>query len=82
MGDLWRVSTWGTGQTITWHDGLTAGYASYFGLDREHGRAVIVLSNVGNPATTDLGVNLLAGMTSGIRARPAPARARTGYVTR
>ena len=60
VGNLWRVSTWGTGQTITWHDGLTAGYASYFGLDRERGRAVIVLSDVGNPATTDLGINLLA----------------------
>jgi hypothetical protein len=34
--------------------------SSYFGLDRAHHRAVIVLADTGNPATTDLGINLLA----------------------
>lgn len=60
IGEFWLRSSWVTGQTITWLDGLTAGYASYFGLDLRNRRAVIVLSDVGNPATTDLGVNLLA----------------------
>ena len=34
IGAFWQVSTWQTGQTITWHSGQTGGYASYLGLDR------------------------------------------------
>ncbi len=40
------VAQWQTDQTITWHDGQTAGYTSYLGLDRAHHTAVIVLSDV------------------------------------
>ena len=61
IGDFWRVSRWQTGQTITWHNGQTAGYTSYLGLDRQHHRAVIVLSDVAvDPGTTNLGIELLA----------------------
>ncbi len=61
IGAFWHISTWGTGQTITWHNGQTGGYASYFGLDRARRRAVIVLSDVATDnAATDLGINLLA----------------------
>jgi CubicO group peptidase (beta-lactamase class C family) len=60
IGDFWQVSTWQTGQTITWHNGQTGGYTSYFGLDRTHHKAVIVLSDVANPATDGLGIDLLA----------------------
>jgi CubicO group peptidase (beta-lactamase class C family) len=60
IGDFWVTSTWQTGQTITWHDGQTGGYTSYLGLDRSHHKAVIVLSDVANPATTDVGIDLLA----------------------
>ena len=61
IGDFWRVSQWQTGQTITWHNGETAGYTSYLGLDRQHRRAVIVLSDVAvEPGTTNLGIELLA----------------------
>lgn len=61
IGEFWRVSQWQTGQEITWHNGGTAGYTSYFGLDRPHRTAVIVLSDVAvDPDTTDLGVELLA----------------------
>ena len=61
IGDFWRISRWQTGQTITWHNGQTAGYTSYLGLDRQHHRAVIVLSDVAvDPGTTDLGIELLA----------------------
>ena len=61
IGDFWRVSTWQTGQTITGHNGQTAGYTSYLDLDREHRTAVIVLSDVAvDPGTTDLGIKLLA----------------------
>ena len=62
MGDFWRISHWQIGKTITWHNGQTAGYTSYLGLDREHRQAVIVLSDVAadDPGTTDLGIQLLA----------------------
>ena len=41
--------------------GQTAGYTSYLGLDRQHRRAVIVLSDVAvDPGTTNLGIELLA----------------------
>lgn len=36
---------------------------TYLGLDRTHRKAVIVLSDVANPATTDLGITLLARHT-------------------
>ena len=52
--------TWSTGQTITWHTGQTGGYTTYFGIDRADGTAVILLSDVSNPAISDLGRELLA----------------------
>ena len=60
VGVFWRVSHWQTGHTITWHAGETGGYGSYLGLDRAHGHAVIVLSDVAAEQTTNLGINLLA----------------------
>lgn len=60
VGAFWHTSTWQTGQTITWHNGQTGGYASYLGLDRENHRAVIVLSDVAKAETSDLGIELLA----------------------
>ncbi len=62
IGEFWHVSTWQTGQTITWHAGQTGGYASYLALDRPRNRAVIVLSDVANDAS-DLGSQLLARRT-------------------
>ncbi|TCO16621.1 CubicO group peptidase (beta-lactamase class C family) [Kribbella steppae] len=59
IGDFWQISTWQTGQSITWHGGQTGGYASYLGLDRPRHKAVIVLSDVANDAS-DLGSQLLA----------------------
>jgi CubicO group peptidase (beta-lactamase class C family) len=59
IGDFWHVSTWPTGQTISWHGGQTGGYSSYLGIDRPRHRAVIVLSDVANDAT-NLGIELLA----------------------
>ena len=60
VGDFWEISAWQNGQTVTWHSGQTGGYTSYFGLDRAHRKAVVVLSDVATDATTDLGINLLA----------------------
>ena len=59
MGDFWAISTWQNGQTVTWHSGQTGGYTSYFGVDRAHHKAVVVLSDVATEATTGLGMNLL-----------------------
>ena len=59
IGHFWWISTWDTGQTITSHAGQTGGYASYLGLDRSRGKAVIVLSDVANDAS-GLGDQLLA----------------------
>jgi CubicO group peptidase (beta-lactamase class C family) len=59
MGDFWAVSAWQNGQTIAWHSGRTGGYTSYFGLDRAHHKAVVVLSDVATEASTRLGRDLL-----------------------
>lgn len=59
VGMFWHVSDWSTGQIITWHTGQTGGYTTYFGIDRADHTAVIVLSDVSNPASSDLGRNLL-----------------------
>lgn len=60
VGMFWHVSDWSTGQTVTWHTGQTGGYTTYFGIDRADRTAVIVLSDVSNTASSDLGRNLLA----------------------
>ncbi|MGM0931028.1 MAG: hypothetical protein ACQEXN_15170 [Actinomycetota bacterium] len=52
-----RIGTSSDGQTITWHTGETGGYSSYFGRDRTHNKAVIVLSDVVTAATVALGSN-------------------------
>lgn len=60
VGMFWHISHEASGQTITWHTGQTGGYSTYFGIDRAEGTAVIVLSDVSNPAVSDLGRALLA----------------------
>ena len=59
VGDFWAISSWESGQTVTWHNGQTASYTSYFGMDRDHHKAVVVLSDVATQATTTLGTDLL-----------------------
>lgn len=61
VGMFWHVSEEPTGQTIAWHTGQTGGYTTYFGIDRADRTAVILLSDVSNPALSDLGRELLAG---------------------
>lgn len=41
IGTFWALSTWPNGQIVAWHSGLTGGYASYFGVDRAHRKAVV-----------------------------------------
>jgi CubicO group peptidase (beta-lactamase class C family) len=48
----------GTDRTMVWHNGGTGGYRSFVALDRERGRAVVVLSDVASDVD-DLGADLL-----------------------
>lgn len=60
-GDLDRIGyAWFTTEGITWHNGMTGGFASFIGLDRETGRGVVILSNTA-VAVDDLGFALLEG---------------------
>lgn len=45
---------------VTWHNGMTGGFASFVGFDRENGRGVVVLSNTA-VSVDELGINLLRG---------------------
>jgi CubicO group peptidase (beta-lactamase class C family) len=45
-------------RTIHWHNGGTGGYHSFVGLDKEHRRGVVVLSNA-SPSIDDIGLHLL-----------------------
>ncbi|MGV8895041.1 MAG: serine hydrolase domain-containing protein [Rhodoglobus sp.] len=59
IGMFWHTTVSSTKQVLTWHTGQTGGYSTYFGLDRENGTAVILLSNVSNPAISTIGIDLL-----------------------
>lgn len=50
-----------TGQSeIVWHNGMTGGYASFAGLDRESGNGVVVLTNMAAQlGVNDIGMHLL-----------------------
>ena len=63
--DLGRIGwAWYTtdvdGTEVTWHNGITGGFATMVALDREAERAVIVLSNTSVPVD-ELGFVLLTG---------------------
>lgn len=44
IGLAWQVSA-ERGTTVTWHNGGTGGFRSFLGLDRDAGRAVVMLGN-------------------------------------
>ena len=50
----------GAGTEITWHNGMTGGFASFVGLDRANDRAVVVLSSTA-VEVDQLGFALLEG---------------------
>lgn len=58
IGMFWALST-EDGRTITWHNGRTGGYGAFVGLDRERGRAVVVLSDVATDRVDELGMRLV-----------------------
>lgn len=51
-------------RTVTWHNGQTGGFASFVGLDRERGRAVVVLSDVA-AGVDAVALDLLTGDAAG-----------------
>lgn len=58
-GSLDRIGyAWFTTDGMTWHNGMTGGFSSFIGLDRESDRAVVVLSNTA-VNLDDLAVSLL-----------------------
>lgn len=59
VGLFWLVSPGPQEQTLTWHFGGTAGSSSFLALDRDAGRAVVVLSNTSHPVDR-LGAGLIA----------------------
>lgn len=54
IGFAWLTDASG----VTWHNGMTGGYASFLGLDQESGRAVVILSSTA-VSVDDLGFTLL-----------------------
>lgn len=50
----------GDGTPITWHNGMTGGFASFVGFDPADGRGVIVLSDTAR-SVDELGVGVLTG---------------------
>jgi CubicO group peptidase (beta-lactamase class C family) len=46
IGILWGTTRLDDGQMIIQHSGMTSGYSSFMGLDLQHKKAVIVLSDV------------------------------------
>jgi len=47
MGLGWHLIN-GEQGLLAWHEGRTAGHASFAGFDRDRGRAVVILANTGN----------------------------------
>jgi CubicO group peptidase (beta-lactamase class C family) len=59
IGLFW-VTSEERGRQVTWHNGATGGFRSYLGLDREAGRAVVVLS-ASSLGVEDAALDLLLG---------------------
>ncbi|WP_026819767.1 serine hydrolase domain-containing protein [Arthrobacter castelli] len=64
VGLAWFTTTAGAGNPVTWHNGQTGGFASMIALDRQAGRAVVVLSDVASPVD-ELAMDLLRAGAGG-----------------
>lgn len=56
----WFLEDFGTGRTITWHNGMTGGYASFVGWDPTSGRGLALLSDTAR-SLDELAVGVLTG---------------------
>jgi len=74
IGFNWLISR-PRARAITWHNGGTGGYRTFLGLDREAGRAVVVLTNSAG-GLDDLGFHLLDPEVPLARPPVGPAVAR------
>ena len=74
-GGLGQIGyAWLTTEGITWHNGMTGGFASFVGMDRKAGTGVVILTNTA-VGVDELGFTLLGGVVDApipIR-RPKPA---------
>jgi D-alanyl-D-alanine-carboxypeptidase/D-alanyl-D-alanine-endopeptidase len=59
IGLGWFITPTGSGE-IVWHNGITGGFRSFAGFERDSGRGVVVLSNMVTPAgIEDIGMHLI-----------------------
>ncbi|WP_263309988.1 serine hydrolase domain-containing protein [Brachybacterium atlanticum] len=56
----WFLEDFGTGQPITWHNGMTGGYASFVGWDPSSGRGLALFSDTAR-SLDELAVGVLTG---------------------
>jgi len=56
----WFLQDFGSGQRITWHNGMTGGYASFVGWDPATGRGLALLSDTAR-SLDELAVGVLTG---------------------
>ena len=70
IGLAWQLRTV-RGHHITWHNGMTGGYASFVGFDADSQRAVVVLANA-NVSVDDIGFRALVAPDPAVQ--PAQAR--------
>ena len=71
IGLGWFITNTGAGEII-WHNGITAGFRSFAGYERNSGNGVVVLSNMVTQAgIEDIGMHLLDPALP-LRAQPVP----------
>jgi D-alanyl-D-alanine-carboxypeptidase/D-alanyl-D-alanine-endopeptidase len=59
IGLGWFITTTGQGE-IVWHNGMTGGYSSFAGYDRNSGNGVVVLTNMAAQlGVNDIGMHIL-----------------------
>lgn len=56
----WFLEDFGTGQPITWHNGMTGGYAAFVGWDPSSGRGLALFSDTAR-SLDELAVGVLTG---------------------
>jgi len=59
IGLNWMIRKVGNADTIVWHNGGTAGYRTFAGVDPARKLGVVVLTNSGGTGSDDIGFHLL-----------------------